>query len=487
MRRVVITGMGAMTPLGATLTDSWRALLEVSGNTTTSTAMTTLTEALQWQNLPEEQLGRELEASRALPCQVAAPVKADESSHQWLRHDPRTPRFVQMTLAAGTEALQQAQLLTTTTTDDSDVNDKTSSSSICASLVDPTRIGVCVGSGMSGVREIVEASRTFQDCGLRRLSPHFVPKVLSNSAAGRLSLQYNLQGPNHSVSTACAAGTHALGDAFRCLQYGNADIMMAGGAESCIDPLSLAGFSRLKALSTNFNDSPHEASRPFDADRDGFVMGEGAAILVLEELEHAQRRGAPILAELVGYGLTGDAHHITAPAPDGGGAERAMRMALAQPAAALSVNSHKSAEVNYLFNRIGYVNAHATSTPKGDDIEGRCLERLFGSTNDATSTTRQHPLYVSSTKGATGHMLGAAGAIEAAFTVLALQHQIIPPTHNLHTINETEQVEGFEHVFHQAPVTLREPMEFAMSNSFGFGGTNASIVLKRYDPTTTNY
>ena len=483
MRRVVITGMGAMTPLGTTLVDSWKALQSSGRAAGNTTAMTTLTEALQWQNLPEEQLAREVEVSKALPCQVAAPVKADESSSQWLRHDPRTPRFVQLTLAAGTEALQQAQLLTTTE-ENSDDNDK-KISRICPSLVDPTRMGVCVGSGMSGVREIVEASRTLHERGLRRLSPHFVPKVLSNSAAGRLSLQYNLQGPNHSVSTACAAGAHALGDALRCLQYGNADIMLAGGTESCIDPLSLAGFSRLKALSTNFNDSPHEASRPFDADRDGFVMGEGAAILVLEELEHAKRRGAPILAELIGYGLTGDAHHITAPASDGGGAERAMRMALAQAAAA-AMSDNNAVEFADLANRIGYVNAHATSTPKGDDIEGRCIDRLFGGTN-TTTTTRQHPLYVSSTKGATGHMLGAAGAIEAAFTVLALQHQIIPPTHNLHTIEETEQLKGFEHVLHNSPVTLRETdstMDFAMSNSFGFGGTNASIVLKRYDSTS---
>ena len=458
-RRVVVTGMGAMTPLGPTLVESWKALLSLSSTSTSTSnnpAMTTFTQALEWQQLPDEQFARELEAAKALPCQVAAPVQCHD-----LAHDPRTPRFVQLTLAAGREALQQAQLVS---------QDNDNDNNTLSYQGDPTRIGVCVGSGMSGVREIVEAARLVDQRGLRRLSPHFVPKVLSNSAAGRLSLSYGLRGPNHSVATACAAGTHALGDAMRCIQYHNADIMVAGGAESCLDPLSLAGFCRLKALSTQFNETPHAASRPFDQDRDGFVMGEGAALLVLEEREHALERGAPILAELCGYGLTGDAHHITAPDPTGGGAERAMRMALAQAAAACAM------ELPELIDRIGYVNAHATSTPKGDEIEGQCLDRVFGGGTTSTNTSRQHPLLVSSTKGATGHLLGAAGALEAAFTVLALNHQLVPPTHNLQRSDDAEQLEGFQHV---QTVQAVDHLQFAMSNSFGFGGTNASIVLRR--------
>lgn len=444
-RRVVVTGMGAITPLGNTLVESWSRLLAANG---CSSGETSLEEALRWQYLPEEQLDRELEAAKALPCQVASPVQSEH-----LKHDTRTPRFVQMALEAGKEALLQAGLM-------EDEEWKMDAS------LNPDRIGVCIGSGMSGVREIVEASRTVNARGLRRLSPHFVPKVLSNSAAGRLSLAANFRGPNHSVSTACAAGTHAIGDAFRCIQYGNADIMVAGGAESCIDPLSMAGFCRLKALSTSHE--PGQASRPFDKDRDGFVMAEGAALLVLEELEHAKARKARIFAEICGYGLTGDAYHITAPDPAGGGAERAMRMALSQQ----PIGSEED-----LMSNVGYVNAHATSTPKGDEIEAQCIGRVF---SNAPDDGRQSPLLVSSTKGATGHLLGAAGAIESAFTVLSLVKQIVPPTGNLQQVDEgSDRLKGFQHVMtHVAPV---ENMEVAMNNSFGFGGTNASVVFRRYN------
>lgn len=469
-RRVVVTGMGAITPLGNTLVDSWNSIVSTS-DINNPTGITDLRTALEWQNLPDEQMEREWQIAQTLPCQVAAAVK---SSH--LTHDTRTPRFVQLALEAGREALQNAGLLVSM--QDNNGENPSSSPTLLPAL-DPTRMGACVGSGMSGVREIVEAARLVEQRGIRRLSPHFVPKVLSNSAAGRLSLQYGLQGPNHSVSTACAAGTHALGDAMRCIQYGNADVMLAGGAESCIDPLSMAGFSRLKALSTNFNDAPYEASRPFDKDRDGFVMGEGSAVLVLEELEHAQQRGATILAELCGYGLTGDAHHITAPAPEGGGAERAMQMAIAQAAACCDIT------IAELSGNIGYVNAHATSTPKGDEIEGRCLDRLFGGARATATSCTQKLRYVSSTKGATGHLLGAAGAIEAAIAILALRNNIIPPTRNLQTLDPAEQdarlQKGFEHVTKE-PIRLKQEskLHFAMSNSFGFGGTNASIVLRRY-------
>jgi 3-oxoacyl-[acyl-carrier-protein] synthase II len=308
---------------------------------------------------------------------------------------------------------------------------------------------------MSGVREIVEAARTVYESGLRRLSPHFVPKVLANSAAGRLSLQHDLRGPNHSASTACAAGAHAIGDAMRCIQYDNADIMLAGGTEACIDPLSVAGFCRLRALSTSFE--PHEASRPFDRLRDGFVMGEGAAILVLEELEHAKQRGVPILAELRGYGLTGDAYHVTAPDPEGRGAERAMKMALHQ--AGLPTSS------------VQYVNAHATSTPKGDEIEALAIDRTL------ISVDRSKDLFVSSTKGATGHLLGAAGALEAAFTIMSLTTGSIPPTRNLEAMDQDENPISFRHV--QETLINVDDLDVAMSNSFGFGGTNASLVFAK--------
>lgn len=431
-RRVVVTGLGAITPLGQTFQETWKALLGKENGATS------LEDALSWQGLSEEALQRELEFSMQLPCQVAAPVRFNES-------DNRTARFVQLALKAGKEALQAAQL------DDW--------FGIAENDNDPLyqyrrqRAGTFVGSGMSGVREVMEAARTVEQKGYRKLSPHFVPKVLSNSAAGRLSIEYRLQGPNHSVSTACAAGSHAIGDAMRNIQFNAADICLAGGAESCIDPLSIAGFCRLRALSTAF--APQEASRPFDRLRDGFVMGEGAAILVLEEYEHARARNAPILAELTGYGLSGDANHITAPDPAGGGAERAMRMALEQS----GLDNHA----------VGYINAHATSTPKGDEIEAQVIDRIFS----IPGGQRERELFVSGTKGATGHLLGAAGAIEAAIVVQSLVEQTIPPTLNL---DEAEEQLGFQHV---RDVMKTKDMQVAMSNSFGFGGSNASLLFQR--------
>lgn len=417
-RRVVVTGMGAITPLGNTLVSSWKALLA------NESGITTLEEALKHQHLTDEALSRELEMAQALSCQVAAPVKGVEQ-------DSRTNRFIQLALHAGAEAMEQAKLVEYL--QETGLND---------------RVGVCIGSGMSSVREVVEAARTIEQKGLRRLTPHFVPKVLTNSAAGRLSLEYQLRGPNHAVSTACAAGAHAIGDAMRCIQYGDADVMLAGGAESCIDPLSMSGFSRLRALSTQSD--PHAASRPFDTNRDGFVMGEGAAVLILEELEHAKQRDVPILAELIGYGLTGDAYHITSPEPSGNGASRAMSMALDR--AGIS-----DASV------VDYINAHATSTPKGDEIEARAINNTFGGSD----------LLVSSTKGATGHLLGAAGAVEACFTVQTLREKVVPQTRNLNTVGESEQFE-FTHVRES---TNKENLHVAMTNSFGFGGTNASLIF----------
>jgi 3-oxoacyl-[acyl-carrier-protein] synthase II len=420
LRRVVITGIGAITPLGNTFQRSWQALLAKESG------ISTLEDALHQQNLSDEELTRECQIATSLPCQVAAAVKGEA-------YDSRTARFVHFALRAGGEAMTQANL----------VNYLNESS--CHD-----RVGVCVGSGMSSAREIVDAAYTLDRKGLRRISPHFVPKVLTNSAAGRLSIEYKLQGPCHAVSTACAAGAHAIGDAMRFIQFGDADVMLAGGAEACIDPLSLAGFTRLRAMSNNPN--PDRASRPFDAQRDGFVMGEGAAILILEELEHAKKRGIPILAELCGYGLSGDAYHITSPDPQGNGAKRAMFMSLRH------ANIHD-------FSSVNYVNAHATSTPMGDDIEARAIDSIFGAN-----------VFVSGTKGATGHLLGAAGAVEAAFTIQAILEKIIPPTRNLESIAESERV-SFQHV---QDVLKKDDLNIAMSNSFGFGGTNVSLTFKSW-------
>ena len=323
------------------------------------------------------------------------------------------------------------------------------------------RVGTCIGSGMSSVREVATAAQTaYGRNTIRRLSPHFVPKVLSNSAAGRLSLSLGLMGPNHTASTACAAGAHAIGDAMRCIQYGDADVMLAGGAEACIDPLSMGGFCRLKALSTGFNDTSTLSSRPFDARRDGFVMGEGAAVLVLEELDHAISRGANILCEVRGYGLTGDAHHVTAPDPEGRGAERAMRMALERAGISSSA--------------VDYVNAHSTSTPLGDEIEARAIDRAL--IRGGRSSERESNLYVSSTKGATGHLLGAAGAIEALFAAKSIVEGTIPPTANLDDVCDPDV--GFKYVSGEPHA---DSVDVAMSNSFGFGGTNAALVFSVYN------
>jgi len=285
-----------------------------------------------------------------------------------------------------------------------------------------------------------------------------------NIAAGQISIRHGFRGPNHCVSTACAAGAHAIGDAYNWIRLGYADLMLAGGTESCISPLAIAGFARLKALSSQGN--PEVASRPFDRLRDGFVMGEGAAILVLEELATAVKRNAPIICEMVGYGVSGDAHHITSPSPNGDGARRAMLSALR--------------DANLRPRDIHYINAHATSTPLGDDIEVAAIDAAFGSSSDLHQTrAAANPLYVSSTKGATGHMLGAAGAIEAAFTTLSLRDNMIPPTLNLH--DPTTPPASFSHV-PLVPIPIPpEDYRYAMTNSFGFGGTNASLIFKKFD------
>ena len=443
-RRIVVTGMGAVTPLGNTLVESWQALLQ------RDCGITTLEEAIREQNIPESSLLEcELEMAAKLPCRVAAPVRNVE-------HDHRTNRFVQFALMAGKEALEQANLL------------------VDKELVLPTkdRIGVSIGSGMSSVREIVEAARTMQSpqdqesVGRpKRLSPHFVPRVLVNSAAGRVAVEYGLSGPNLAPSTACAAGAHAIGEAARCIAHNDADVMLAGGTESSIDPLSLNGFCRLRALSSN--PDPRTASRPFDAQRDGFVMGEGSAVLVLEELQHALQRQAPILAELGGYGLSGDGYHITSPDPQGKGAERAILQCLQSANHNINDDNERS-----VIAHVDYVNAHATSTPMGDEIEARAIGRALSSLNNNNDDDDDYHYSVSSTKGATGHLLGAAGAVEAAFTVLALRDGVVPPTLNLQSTDTPPA--GFRHV---TETLHKDNLSVALTNSFGFGGTNASILF----------
>jgi 3-oxoacyl-[acyl-carrier-protein] synthase II len=313
------------------------------------------------------------------------------------------------------------------------------------------RTGVLIGSGIGGLPGIMEGVLTLHEKGPRRVSPFFIPSNLINLASGHVSIKYGFTGPNHAVVTACSTGAHAIGDAARMIIWEDADVMVAGGAEAAVCRIGLAGFAAARALSTNFNDDPPKASRPWDKARDGFVMGEGAGIVVLEELEHAKRRGAKIYAEVIGYGMSGDAYHITAPAEDGNGGYRAMRNALKR--------------ANLAPDQIDYINAHGTSTPKGDEIELGAVKRLFGD--------HAYKLSMSSTKSAIGHLLGAAGSVEAIFSILALREGIVPPTLNLDDPSPGCDIDLVPHKAKERPV------RYALSNSFGFGGTNASLVFAR--------
>jgi len=312
---------------------------------------------------------------------------------------------------------------------------------------------VLIGSGIGGIGGIYDASVTLHEKGPRRISPFFIPGRIINLASGQVSIAHGLKGPNHAVVTACSTGAHAIGDASRLIALGDADVMVAGGAESPVNRLSLAGFAACRALSTGFNDEPTRASRPYDKDRDGFVMGEGAGIVVLEEYEHAKARGAKIYAEIIGYGLSGDAYHITSPSPDGDGAFRCMTAAV------------KRAGIDP--GQIDYINAHGTSTPMGDELELKAVERLLGDAGSRVS--------MSSTKSAIGHLLGAAGSVEAIFAVLAIRDGIVPPTLNLDNPSVETKIDLTPHE------AKRRRIDVALSNSFGFGGTNASLVMRRVD------
>jgi 3-oxoacyl-[acyl-carrier-protein] synthase II len=377
-----------------------------------------------------------------LACKIACQVPRGDGSNgsynpdQWMeaKEQRKVDEFIVFAICAATQALQDAGWKPT-------------------SKEDQTRTGVLIGSGIGGIEGIADTAITLKERGPRRVSPFFIPGRIINLASGFVSIQHGLKGPNHSVVTACSTGAHALGDAGRLIALGDADVMVAGGAESPVNRMALAGFAALRALSTAFNEEPTRASRPYDKDRDGFVMGEGAGVVVLEELEHAKARGAKIYGELVGYGLSGDAYHITAPAPDGDGAYRCMQAAM------------KRAGVTV--DEIDYINAHGTSTPLGDEIELGAVQKLVGNAAGKIS--------MSSTKSCVGHLLGAAGAVEAIFSILAIRDGVAPPTINL----DNPSVE--------TPIDLvpqkarKREINTALSNSFGFGGTNASLVFRRYN------
>ncbi|GHE52759.1 3-oxoacyl-[acyl-carrier-protein] synthase 2 [Camelimonas fluminis] len=419
MRRVVVTGLGMVTPLGGNVEATWSNVLAGKSGASAITKFDV----------------------SDIACRIACQIPLGDGSagtfnaDQWM--DPKDQRKVDPFIVYAMAAAQQAL-------EDAGWEPKTSD--------DQNATGVLIGSGIGGVGGIYEAATILNEKGPRRLSPFFIPGRLINLASGYVSIRHGLKGPNHSVVTACSTGAHAIGDAARLVALGDADVMVAGGTESPLNRLSIAGFASCRALSTNFNDDPTRASRPYDKDRDGFVMGEGAGVVILEELEHAKARGARIYGEIIGYGLSGDAHHITSPAEDGDGAYRCMQAALKR--AGISVSD------------VDYVNAHGTSTPLGDEIELRAVERLLG--NSASKIS------MSSTKSSIGHLLGAAGAVESIFAILSIRDQIVPPTLNLDNPSVETTIDLTPHVARQRDVNV------ALSNSFGFGGTNASVIFRGF-------
>ena len=425
MRRVVVTGLGLVTPLANGVEASWAAILAGRSGAGRISAFD-----------PE-----------GYACQVACevprvdgrgggsaddPAAFDPDKVLSAREQRRVDDFILYGIAAADEAVRDSGWAP-------------------EADEDRERTGVIIGSGIGGLNTIYETSIELNERGPRKVSPFFIPSALINLASGHVSIRHGFKGPNHSVVTACATGAHAVGDAYRLIKYGDADVMVAGGAEAVVGKIAVAGFIACRALTTGFNDAPEKASRPYDRGRDGFVLGEGAGVLVLEEYEHARARGAKIYAEVKGYGLSGDAYHITAPASDGDGGFRAMK-------ASLKDAGLEPADIDY-------INAHGTSTPLGDEIELGAVERLLGEA--ASGAT------MSSTKSAIGHLLGAAGAVEACFTCLAIRDQVAPPTINLDDPSVQSRIDLVPHV--------KKPMriEAALSNSFGFGGTNASLVFTK--------
>ena len=420
MRRVVVTGMGMLTPLACGVEPTWARLLKgESGAKKVDTFEVS-------------------DISAKIACMVP---RGDGSNgtynpDQWM--EPKEQRKVDPFIVYAMCAAKQAL-------DDAGWHPQTEDEKVAT--------GVLIGSGIGGIEGIAEMAVTLHEKGPRRVSPFFIPGRIINLASGFVSIAHGLKGPNHAVVTACSTGAHAIGDAGRMIALGDADVMVAGGAESPVNRMSLAGFAALRALSTAFNEEPTRASRPYDKARDGFVMGEGAGAVILEELEHAKARGARIYAELVGYGMSGDAYHITAPSPDGDGAYRCMKMALKR--AGLSTGD------------IDYINAHGTSTPLGDEIELGAVQRLVG--NDAARVS------MSSTKSCIGHLLGAAGAVEAIFSILSIRDKVVPPTINLDNPSVETPIDLVPHK------ARKRDVDVALSNSFGFGGTNASLIFSRYN------
>jgi 3-oxoacyl-[acyl-carrier-protein] synthase II len=408
-KRVVVTGLGAVSPVGLTVKDNWETVLAGKSGIATIT---------------------EFDVS-GFPSRIGGMVKGFDASHYLpVKEIKKMDPFIHYGIAAGSQAVEHAGLEVT------DANAE--------------RMGICIGSGIGGLPGIEKGHSTLLHSGPRKISPFFVPSNIINMIAGNLSIKYGFRGPNYAIVTACATGTHCIGDAARLIAYGDADVMIAGGAEMATSPLGLAGFAAARAL-TSRNDSPETASRPWDKDRDGFVLSDGAGVLVLEEYEHAKRRGAVIYAELIGYGMSGDAYHMTLPPPEGEGAKRCM------------LNALRDAKLNP--EQVDYVNAHGTSTHAGDLAECVAIKGAFG----AAATK----LAVSSTKSMTGHLLGAAGGLEAVFAVLSLRDQVAPPTINLDNLDP--ECAGLDYVPHHARPM---PIAIAMSNSFGFGGTNGTLIFR---------
>ena len=419
MRRVVVTGIGLVTPLGANASVTWDRLINGESGITKVTQFDV----------------------KDLPAKIAGTVPEGATDlglfypDDWLepKEQRKVDRFILLGMVAASQAVENSGWIAKTSEDQN-------------------RTGVIIGSGIGGLQQINDNAIKLNEAGPRRISPFFIPAALINLVSGQVSIKFGFKGPNHAVVTACSTGAHAIGDAARLIMLDDADVMIAGGAEAAVNRLGFAGFSAARALSTGFNDKPESASRPWDDDRDGFVMGEGAGVVVLEEYEHAKKRGANIFAEIVGYGLSGDAHHITAPADDGDGAFRSMKNAL------------KRAQLNP--SDIDYINAHGTSTPLGDMIELGAVSRLFG----------QHleDIAMSSTKSSIGHLLGAAGSVEAIFSILAMNNGIAPPTLNLDSPSDgCQNINLVPHAAQERTITS------VLSNSFGFGGTNASLVFSK--------
>ena len=424
MRRVVVTGMGVVSPLGRGVQHNWDALM--AGKSGVKKI-----DDIDLKDIPVSIAGRVPfgeEEPNFNPDSVLPP-----------KDQKKNDRFIMFGMAAADDALKDAGWNVETATEE-----------------EKYRAGVMMGAGIGGLQTIYENAISFNEVGMKRISPFFIPSVLINLISGNVSIKHGLKGPNHACVTACSTGTHAIGDATAMIARGDADIMVAGGAESAVNVLGLCGFARMKAITAEFNDNPEKASRPWDKGRSGFVMGEGSGAVVLEELEHAKARGAKIYTEVVGYGISGDAYHITAPSGDG--AYRAMKMAV-----------EHAKENGVELSDIGYINAHGTSTPAGDVGEAMAVKRLFGDEG-------VKKVSMSSTKSAIGHLLGAAGAVEAVYTIKAILEQTCPPTLNLE--NPADEVADFDLV----PLKPKKrEIKAAMSNSFGFGGTNSSLIFKKYN------